>query len=215
MRATTIRRTARSLSTSLPAEWHYKCGSTYRSEPAARSTVRGSPLWSAALIQTDAIPGEWCCARIKAQSLLKVAPKLRPNESQLFLKWGLGASWRFARNSRSEAEHPFLRVKLLSWWRKWVTAASNQASGSKSLQHREEKSVRSLEGMILARAEHPRSFHPSVLSGCFPSSSPPPAHRLETAGESEVRAALRTPTCESHSRCDPLLPGRRCPAQLV
>lgn len=83
----------------------------------------------------------------------------------------------------------------------------------------EEKTVRSLGGINVARIEHPWPFHPSVLRGCFLSSSPPPpAHRLETADESQGRVALRTPTCESHSPCDPLAPrrvGRRCPAQLV
>lgn len=87
---------------------------------------------------------------------------------------------------------------------KWVTAAPHQASDSKSVQHRE---IRSLGGTNLACTEHPWPLHLSVLSGCFLSSSPPPAHRLETADESQGRVALRTPTCESHSPCDPLLPG--------
>lgn len=71
----------------------------------------------------------------------------------------------------------------------------------------EKKTVCSLGGINLRRIEHPWPFHPSVLSGCLLSSSPPPAHRLETADESQGRVALRTPTCESHSPCDPLLPG--------
>ena len=72
---------------------------------------------------------------------------------------------------------------------------------------REKKQFVPLDGRNLPRVEHPWPFHPSVLSGCFLSSSPPPAHRLETADESRGRVALRTPTCESHSPCDPLLPG--------
>lgn len=69
------------------------------------------------------------------------------------------------------------------------------------------KTVRSLDEIHLKSIEHPCPFHPSVLSGCFLSSSPPPAHRLENADESQGRVVLRTPTCGSHNPCDPLLPG--------
>lgn len=96
---------------------------------------------------------------------------------------------------------------------KCVAAALNQASGSKSMQHRggarnrKGKTVRSLGGKHLTGVEHPWPSRPSVRSGCFLSSSPPLAHRLEAADESQGRVALRTPTCEPHSPCDPLLPG--------
>lgn len=55
----------------------------------------------------------------KAQCLLKLAPK----ESQLFLKWWLATHADAGIHSiewenRSEAEHHFLRVKLLTWWEK-------------------------------------------------------------------------------------------------
>lgn len=56
----------------------FKCWSTYRWEPAVKSTVRGSPLWSATLIQTVAILGErWCAENKSPLFLLKLALKLR------------------------------------------------------------------------------------------------------------------------------------------
>lgn len=149
---------------------------------------------------------------LKAQCLLKLAPKLGTKESQLFLKWWVpthadagihSIEWE----NRSEAEHHFLRVKLLTWWEKMGNSCAKSSQRFQINAATRRKTVRSLGGIILARIEHLWPLHPSVLSGCFPSSSPPPAHRLETADESQGRVALRTPTCESHSPCDPLLPG--------
>lgn len=175
----------------------------------------------------DAIPGERWCARIKALCLLKIGTEIKTERiaaiSQVMtghLRWRRNPQHCMKKQERSRAS--FFNSQTFVMEEKRVTAAPNEASGSKSMKHRgvEEKTVCSLGGGNLARIEHPRPFHPSVRSGCcFLSSSPPPAHRLETADESQGRVCFAHSDPASHTvpviLCSQAGPGRRCPAQLV
>lgn len=158
-------------------------------------------------------------AGIKALCLLKLTAELSPKQSQLFLKWWLATytdagihsiAWK----NRSGAQHHFFFFfffdsQTFVGEEKWVTAASNQASGPKSRQHQGGEKKKK-QFFFLRRSTSCMYW---TSPGCFlrsswaAASSPPAVRRLETADESRGRVALRTPTCESHNPCEPLLPG--------
>lgn len=188
------------------------------------SCKKYSPRKSIMECDINSILGErWCAENKSPLFLLKLALKLRAEKkSQLFLKWWLSTyadagihntAWKNI--SGPEHHFPFFFSFFFSRQTfvlegKWVTAEPDQDTATKITPRREKKkkkeAVRSLRGTNRVRIEHPRAVHQHVLSGCFLSSSPPPARRLETAAESLAR-------CFAHSdprvspRCDPQLPG--------